>query len=261
MELLVDPLFRIPFVTGLCLSLLLPLLGAYLRLRDEWLAALGFVHLGGAGGVIGSVVPWPPLATALGAAALGVGLRSTRRRAGNDGYAVMILAGWAVMILGASLDHTARVMGQALIDGQLYFTGNAHVAAVATFALCLGALLPALSRRLLRARLMPGFDAVNGSSGRLDTLLFTALTAFGVTLAAMSVGVMAAFALTFIPPWVAFRVAISWRGALALATLAGAVAFTASFVVALLVDLPFGPTLVAVLVLLAALRAVRRPPG
>ena len=39
LDLLVDPLFRVPFLTGLLLAGLLPLIGMYLRLRGEWLAA------------------------------------------------------------------------------------------------------------------------------------------------------------------------------------------------------------------------------
>ena len=43
-DLLFDPLFAEPFVTGLAFAILLPLLGAFLRLRDEWLAALAFAQ-------------------------------------------------------------------------------------------------------------------------------------------------------------------------------------------------------------------------
>ena len=44
-----DPLFVTPFVTGLAYSVLLPIFGAYLRLRDEWLAALAFAQTAAAG--------------------------------------------------------------------------------------------------------------------------------------------------------------------------------------------------------------------
>ena len=60
--LLLDPLFRIPFAAGLLLAPLLPLLGVLLRLRDEWLAALGLAHLAGAGALLGLAVGpphWP----------------------------------------------------------------------------------------------------------------------------------------------------------------------------------------------------------
>ena len=44
LDLLVDPLFRVPFLTGLLLAGLLPLIGMYLRLRGEWLE-IGRAHV------------------------------------------------------------------------------------------------------------------------------------------------------------------------------------------------------------------------
>ena len=48
-DLLFDPLFLQPFLTGLVFALLLPLYGAYLRLRGEWLAALSYAQMATAG--------------------------------------------------------------------------------------------------------------------------------------------------------------------------------------------------------------------
>jgi len=53
---LMTELFRIPFMTGLGLTLLISLMGAFLRLRDEWMAALGLPHLAAAGGI--AALPW-----------------------------------------------------------------------------------------------------------------------------------------------------------------------------------------------------------
>ena len=47
--MLFDDLFLQPFLTGLGLAVLLPLLGCYLRLRDEWLAALTYAQVAAAG--------------------------------------------------------------------------------------------------------------------------------------------------------------------------------------------------------------------
>jgi ABC-type Mn2+/Zn2+ transport system permease subunit len=58
---LLDPLFRVPFVTGLLLATVLPLVGTLLMLREEWLAALGFAHLAAASallGLAGGVPQW-----------------------------------------------------------------------------------------------------------------------------------------------------------------------------------------------------------
>jgi zinc/manganese transport system permease protein len=69
LSLVFDPLFRVPFANGLLLALLLPVLGAYVRLRDEWLAALGLAQVTAAGWSRRS--SWQhPLAGALGAAVI-----------------------------------------------------------------------------------------------------------------------------------------------------------------------------------------------
>lgn len=257
LELLFDPLFRVPLAVGLLLSLLLPLLGLYLRLRQEWLAALGFAHLAGAGGVLASVAGLPVLLLALLVAGAGVAAQGALRRPGNDAYATMILLGWSVMLLGASFSHHAQLLGQALVDGQLYFAGSDHLIAALVLAGLIAALLPLLSRRLLRARLFPGQDQANGHSVRGLGLLFNALVAVGVGLGATAMGVMAAFALMFIPAWVAFAVAPGWRPAVAIAMGLGVLGYLVAFALAMLLDLPFGPVCVACLVALTPLRFLR----
>jgi energy-coupling factor transporter ATP-binding protein EcfA2 len=52
-DLLADPIFRLPFLAGLLLAGVLPVLGVLLMLRDEWLAALGLAHLAAAGALLG----------------------------------------------------------------------------------------------------------------------------------------------------------------------------------------------------------------
>lgn len=57
-----NELFLLPFLTGLALAIVLPLLGAYLRLRDEWLAALSYAHIAAAGALLALVSSLPPAA-------------------------------------------------------------------------------------------------------------------------------------------------------------------------------------------------------
>ncbi len=259
MELLFEPMFRVPFVTGLLLAAVLPQLGLLLRVRNEWLAALGFAHLAGAGGTLGSLLGAPVLLSALALAGLGVLLRGMLRMRGNDFYALMVLAGWSLMVLATSLSHHAHGLGQTLIDGQIYFTGRTHLLASAVFALVLLPLLPRLNRWLLHLRLFPWQDQANGRPVALRVLCFNLLLAAGVALAAMVMGVMATFALLFIPAWVAFGIAPGWRGACGWASALGVAAYLAAFVAALLADLPFGPVLVALLVLSILLRGLPLP--
>ena len=56
-----EPLFLVPFLTGLFLSVVLPLLGMYLRLREEWLASLAFAQLAAAGSLAAAISELPVL--------------------------------------------------------------------------------------------------------------------------------------------------------------------------------------------------------
>ena len=83
--------------------------------------------------------------------------------------------------------------------------------------------------------------------------------AISLALASTVVGVMAAFALVFIPAWVAFRVAGIWRSALTWSLVLGTVAyFGTSFALAIIFDQPYGPVLVATLLLVGVGRAIVR---
>lgn len=259
MDLLFEPMFRVPFVTGLFLALLLPVVGVLARLRNEWLAALGFAHLAGAGGALGSLLLLPVLPAAVLCAVAGVMARALWQRSGNDLYALMILAGWSVMVLAAAVSRHASSLGQMLVDGQLYFTRWPYLVSALVLVVLALSCLPWLMRRLLRLSLLPWQDQANGYPVRRVMLLFNLLLALSVALAAMVMGVMAAFALLFLPAWVAFGVAASWRQAWAIAALLGGAGYLAAFALALLLDMPFGPVLTAVLCLAVLLRL--RGPG
>jgi len=242
-----DTLFLLPFLSGLLVAASLSLLGALLRLREEWLAALGFAHLAGAGGLIGLALHLPVvLGAALGAAA-GALLKGLGRLHGNTVYALMMLAGWSATLLMAANSALGSVMGHAMVEGQLYFAGDLHlVAAVALGGVTLAGLrwlMPAL----VRERLLPGQDAANRLPTRRRHLGFDLLTALGMAVGTATIGLMGAFALVFVPPWLAFRVARRWRQALAISVGFGLAGYTAAFALALVLDQPFGPVLVGLL--------------
>lgn len=249
-ELIFDPLFRVPFAVGLVMSAVLPLLGNLLRLRDEWLAALGLAYLAGASGLIGLAFGVPAvLGAPLGAVAGAVG-KSFGRFRGNTVYAMMVIVGWATTMLVASNSALGSVMGHALIEGQLYFAGVLHFGA----ALFVGALtlvfLPVLMPALVRARLMPGREIANRNRAWRWSFGFDLLAALGMAIGAGTLGLMAAFALAFVPPWAAFRVARNWQHCRWISAGIATFAYVVAFVIALLFDQPFGPVLVAVLAIM-----------
>ena len=66
---------------------------------------------------------------------------------------------------------------------------------------------------------------------------------------------MFAFALVFIPPWLAFRRAGNWRSGLLWSLAIGITAYLGAFALALWLDQPFGPILAILLVALGLIVA------
>ncbi len=266
-DTLFDPLFHVPFATGLLMALVLPIIGVLLRLRDEWLAALGFAHLAGASGLVGLAAGIPAVLGAPLGALAGALLKSFGRFRGNTIYALMILIGWAATLLVAANTTLGSVMGHALVEGQLYFAGSTHLASALVYTVAAFLLLYVMIPALVRTSLFPGLLTSQDRSARWH-LGFDVLVALGMAIGTGTLGLMAAFALVFVPPWVAFRRASHWRACLIISTGLGAVAYILAFATALVWDQPFGPTLVAVLIALASLVMVqgrflgrrRRPP-
>ena len=242
-------LFALPFANGLLLALLLPLLGAYLRLRDEWLAALAYAHVAAAGALLAASAALPPVAGGLAASAVaGAGKQALQRRlSGAAAQVFLLLASWALAVLLVANNPLAESLGHALFDGQLYFAGWQQL------ALAGGALLLTLlglrrwSADLLLARLYPDLLRLRGRPAWPVLAGFDLLAALCLALATMTLGVMGAFALVFIPAWLAFRRAASWRRGLLLALACGLLAYLLAFALALGLDQPFGPVLALLL--------------
>jgi zinc transport system permease protein len=144
------------------------------------------------------------------------------------------------------------------VEGQLYFAGTAHLTSALVYTVFAIALLLRMIPLLVRARLFPGLEIPDRRAAWLSHLGFDVLVALGMAVGTGTLGLMAAFALVFVPPWVAFRRASHWRACLAISVGLGALSYILAFAAALLWDQPFGPTLVAVLMVLASLAMVRR---
>ena len=243
-------LFLTPFLTGLCLAAVLPVLGCYLRLRDEWLAALAYAHVAAAGALLALVAGLPPaLGGSMAAGLAGAGKRLfSRRLAGGASYALLFLGGWAVAVLLAANQPLAERLGHALFDGQLYFADSVQLYWAALGGGVALLFLRALSSHLLLAHVYPDFFATRGLATWPIQSGFDVLAALLLAMATMSLGVMGAFALVFIPPWLAFRRARNWQAGLRLAIAIGVLAYVAAFVLALSLDQPFGPVLALLLI-------------
>lgn len=247
-------LFRLPFFTGLLLTLVVTLLGAWLRLRDEWLAALGLPHIAAAGGVAGTAVGLPLSLGAGLATASAAAIKALLARTGNSQFALMLILGWGgALFLAANAPH-GEVSGDMLLRGQIYFTTPAHFQSALALAVVVVLCLPWLNHRLLLHRFFPDHFRANGRPVWPHELLFAALLVAAVVLATLSLGALPAFALFFVPPWVAFALATGWKRGLLLTLALGVASYLLAFVLAIQLDQPFGPTLALLLALLAGLR-------
>lgn len=247
-----------PFLAGLPLALVLPLLGNLLRLREEWLATLGLTHLSAAAALTGMGLG---LAAAWGApagAVLGVVGKTLARQRNNSVYAVMILAGWSITLLIAANSALGHSLAQALVDGQLYFAGQGEAALALLIALPTLLALPWLTPRLIRARLLPTYERANRLPAWRWHLGFDLTVALAVAVATTTLGLMATFALVFVPAWLAFRHATSWRSAWYIGGGIGLTAYVLTFVLAWALDQPYGPVLVLLLVLVLLISGVTR---
>ena len=252
-----DELFLLPFLTGLVLAVILPVLGCYLRLRDEWLAALAYSHVAAAGALLAMVAGLPPAAGGMAAAGVaGVGKRAiSRRLSGSAGHALLLLGGWSLAILLTANQPMVERLGHALFDGQLYFAGITQFVGVAIGGGLALAILRYLSPSLLLAHVYPDFFRLRGRRIWPMHSGFDLLAALVLALATMNVGVMAAFALIFVPPWLAFRRGANWRRGLLLSIALGVLGYILAFACALMLDQPFGPVLAMALLLIGIFAA------
>jgi zinc transport system permease protein len=259
MSVLFDPLFLMPFLNGLLLAVLLALLGPYARMRGEWLASLGVAQAAGAGLLLGASLDGGATFGALVAAAVAALAKTLLgRQSGNDAYAVMLLMGWSAALLLAANTARGEDLSRTLLEGQLYFTGRSQFWSLAALLAFVVALVMLLSRRLLLGCLFPDRLIGDRRPAVHYDLVFDLLVAISLALAATVVGVMAAFALVFIPARVAFQFATNWRSALTWSLVTGAAAFVSSFALAVIFDQPYGPVLVATLLVAGTSRSIAR---
>ncbi len=243
-------LFLLPFLTGLALAVFLPVLGCYLRLRQQWLAGLAYAQMAAAGALAASFLAWPAVLGGLLAAG-GAGLLrplSARRLSGIAGDVLLLLGAWSFSVLLVASWPQAERLGHSLFDGQLYFAGERELGLALLALLTVLAVLYRGHRALLLAQLLPDFQRLRGQALWPSQVGFDVLAALALAVATLGLGVMAVFALAFIPAWLAFARQRHWSQAVGRAVLLSVVAYGLAFLLALYLDLPFGPLLALLLV-------------
>jgi zinc transport system permease protein len=242
-------LFWRPALTGALLVLLLPLLGLYLRLRGEYWAARAYGQTGGVGALAAMALGLPPIAGGLALSLVLAGLKYRLEKCLPPAglFPLLFILGWsASLLLTANLPGVER-LGAALFEGQLYFAG-VEMLYCAALALLVGVVfLLRWGAALLWVDLYPAHFYAQGLPEWPVRVGFDLLIAASLALAVMSLGVMGAFALVFVPAWLVFAFSPGWRVALFATPILGLLAYALAFMLALLYDQPFGPMLSLVL--------------
>ncbi len=233
----IDSIFHLPLLTGSIAAVLLAWCGLLLRLRNESLAALSYAQAGGLGMVAAPLLGVATLPGALFGATAAALLKPWLARSA-DGLIVLLLATWGLSLLLLANLPSAEQVGRMMIDGQLYFTRLEHALGLAIGLALASILLPALTRSIQRERLFPAHPVSRRQKLEIELLL-----AGSLALAAASLGVMAAFALAFLPARMAFQLTSRWSHALLLALTLGLAAHLVAFFLALHFDQPYGPVL------------------
>jgi len=242
-------LFWRPALTGALLAILLPLLGLTLRLRHEYWAALAYGQLGAAGALGALALGFPPLLGGLAASLAAAGAKHPleKRLLTTGLFPLLFVLGWsACQLLTANLASVERI-GAALFEGQLYFVGEEMLLGAMLALAAGGVFLWRKGNDLLLAHLYPTHFQAQGRPTWAVRTGFDLLVAAVLALAVMSLGVMGAFALIFIPPWLACVFSPSWRVALIAAPILSILAYTLAFTLTLVYDQPFGSMLALVL--------------
>ncbi|HMU99494.1 MAG TPA: hypothetical protein PKD04_00345 [Rhodocyclaceae bacterium] len=117
MSELLSGLFAIPFLTGLALAVVLPVLGCFLRLRHEWIAALAYGNVAAAGSLAALALGMPLVGGGLAASATAVFVKRMMGtgRVRATAYAFFLVGGWAVAVLLAANLPMAERIGHALL--------------------------------------------------------------------------------------------------------------------------------------------------
>jgi ABC-type Mn2+/Zn2+ transport system permease subunit len=258
-----DFLFRNALLGGLGIALLCSALGIYLVLRRLILIGVALPQASAAGIAAvfwlsghahrgGTSAHLLALAASLGATLLALGFLVAGRRR-RDATAP---AEWAVgalfavtstaTILFVAINPTGDLEMSNLLRGELLAIAPRDLVAIGIAAGVIAACLVLFRRELLLASFDPEFARTIGRNPmRADALLY-GLLGGGIALGVMNVGPLVVFGYLVLPALAALRIAPGIASAFALSAAIAAISFLGGFALAYRVDLPAGPTGIAV---------------
>jgi len=261
MELIFGPglLFRNAVLGGLLVALVCSLLGVYVVLRRMVLLGVALPQAGAAGiaaafwltshahdpggGHTGALVG--SLLATFGALGLVLGAQRGGHFPAEWATGALFAMASAATVLFVSLNPTGDLEVTNLLRGELLAMSDTDLAVLAFASFVALFLFFAFQREILLASFDPEFARTVGHRpARADALLFLLLGG-AIAVGVMKAGPLVVFGFLVLPALAALRVAPGLRAALAISTALGALCSVGGFELAYRIDLPTGPTSVA----------------
>jgi zinc transport system permease protein len=233
-------------LAGLVAAVLGGALGVFLVLRGMSLLGDGLAHLSFAGialGLVAGVMPLPAAFAVSVAGALAIhALRERRLLKGDTAIGILFTAGLALAILLLSYSRNL-VNVQGYLFGSLVAVSRHDLLWTAGLGVLLLAALGAFYRELVYMTFSEEAARVSGLPVRFLNLLFMAVTAATIVLAARLTGVLLVSALLVVPAATALQLRRGFHATLLLSVLLGVASVLVGLAVSVGYDLAPGATI------------------
>jgi zinc transport system permease protein len=258
-----EPLFmRLALVASIAAATALGIIGVYLIVRRIVFFGLVLANAATVGAAMAQAIGWAPegpsLAAAIGTAILlgGVNPSSLVSSEAVMGWAYAAALAATVLLLASSSGGSTDTFH--LLFGNVLTVDTPHAIVLTLIAVATLACQVLFGRRFLLVTFDVEAAAVAGVNTRAWTLALHLLTGVVVATAVDHIGVLSTFALLTLPSMAALLLSRSIRTTFMIATLIGMAVSAVALAVSFGLDLPAGPTMVALLALAVPLAATRQ---
>jgi len=260
-----QPFIRLALIASAATGAALSIMGTYLVIRRVVFMGLVLASAATVGAAGAQIFHWPPelgSITASVATALGLGALQTPRRISAEsvmGWAYAAASAATVLILagtpGADMDALH------LLYGNLLAVSFSHALGLLILALVIGLVHILFGQRFLLVTFDPEAARVAGVNTTLWSLSMSLLIGIATAAAVHEIGALLTFSLLTLAPTASLLAMRSIRSTFGMSAILGVVLACSGVVVSFYLDLPPGPTSVALLAVsvpFAALAGRRR---
>jgi ABC-type Mn2+/Zn2+ transport system permease subunit len=251
---------RVALVASIATGVSLGVMGVYLVIRRVVFLGLVVANAATLGAALAQAVGWAPeltsLAAAVGAAAALGGVETSTRVSAESlmGWAYAAASSATVLVLSWAAAGSTDTLH--LLYGNVLAVQVSEVAGLAIIAVLIGLAHLLFSRRFLLVTFDPEAARVAGVNTRLWSLALNLAIGVAAAAAVSTIGALSTFALLTLPAMAALLVTTSVRATFATAATLSVVLPCLALALSFYLDVPAGPTSVALLAVSVPLAAM-----